>query len=46
MYWRRSSAWIREETSCASERIEITCPASSRSAELCHSTQITEPSLR
>ena len=44
-YCSRSSAWIRDETSCTNDRIETIWPASSSSAEWYHSHQIVSPSL-
>ena len=46
MYCRRSSAWIRELTSCTNDRIDTTLPSSPTSAECHHSHQIVLPSLR
>ncbi len=45
-YCSRSSAWIRDDTSCTNDRIETICPASSSSAEWYHSHQMVSPSRR
>ena len=46
MYCSRSSAWIRELTSCTNDRIDTTLPSPSSSAEWYHSHEIVLPSLR
>ena len=45
-YCRRSSAWMRDDTSCTNDRIDTIWPSSSSSAEWYHSHQIVLPSLR
>ena len=46
MYCSRSSAWIRDDTSCTNDRIDAILPSASSSAEWYHSHQIVSPSLR